>query len=94
MYVELLVLIENKVYLKNMLFDKVLDLKAHVILTCMVLFHAIMVLEIHNLQIHQKRLHSSMIHILLLKFYDLFKFLVGLQAFNTQCNVFPVMDFW
>ncbi len=33
MYVELLVLIENKVYLKNMLFDEVFDLKAHVILT-------------------------------------------------------------
>ncbi len=32
MYVELLVLIENKVYLKNMLFDEVYDLKAHVIL--------------------------------------------------------------
>ncbi len=33
MYVKLLVLIENKVYFKNMLFDEAFDLKVHVILT-------------------------------------------------------------
>jgi hypothetical protein len=53
MYVELIILIENKVYTKNMLFANVFDLRAYVIFDSrMVPSCATMVLEIHNYEIH------------------------------------------
>jgi hypothetical protein len=76
MYAKLVIPIENKVYLKSMIFGEISNLKAYVWLT-----HGSFMCHssawIHNLEIHQKKLSSYVIYILLLKFCYIFKFLVG-----------------
>jgi hypothetical protein len=94
MYEKLIILIDNNVYLKNMLFGKVFDLKVHVILTHTWFFlMPLWCLKFVILKIHQKRLHSYVKPILFLKFYYFFRFPMGYQVLNTQCIILPVMDF-